>query len=82
MFMLCAFKTEIFLVLEKYINEYGGAVRFWFGPELYIVITNPKDIEVRTSANSIAQVYIYNITNYRQFCAAPRCWTKVGNIEC
>lgn len=33
-------------MLGNYINEYGGAVRFWFGPELYIVITDPKDIEV------------------------------------
>lgn len=39
-------EIENFAVLCKLVNEYGEFVRVWLGPQLNILISDPKDVEV------------------------------------
>lgn len=40
--------VEIFDKIIKILHEYGDFFRIWLGPELNVIISDPKDIEVRT----------------------------------
>lgn len=39
--------VEILNKVIKILNEYGDYFRVWLGPELNVIISDPKDIEVR-----------------------------------
>lgn len=52
------FKTENFDLIIKLIKEYGDFVRVWLGPELNIVISDPKDVEVNNKNIAINNVSI------------------------
>lgn len=40
------FKTENFDLICNLIKQYGDFIRVWIGPELNIVVRDPKDVEV------------------------------------
>lgn len=42
-FDVCA---ENFDLICRLVKEYGEFVRVWLGPELNVVISDPKDVEV------------------------------------
>lgn len=43
---LLPLSTENFDVIVKLIKQYGYFVRIWIGPELNVVVSDPKDVEV------------------------------------
>lgn len=44
MFFFC--EIENFALICKLIKEYGEFVRIWLGPELNVIVSDPKDVEV------------------------------------
>lgn len=48
---------ELFQVVLKLLDKYGNYFRIWLGPELNVVISDPKDLEVCNSVNSLNYVY-------------------------
>lgn len=38
--------AEIFNIVVKVLHDYGDFFRIWLGPELNVIISDPKDIEV------------------------------------
>lgn len=38
--------TENFGTLNRIVKQYGKYARVWIGPELNILLTDPKDVEV------------------------------------
>lgn len=44
--LLIYFGTENFDLIINLVKQYGDFVRVWLGPELNIVISDPKDVEV------------------------------------
>lgn len=47
--------AENFAVINKLIEHYGDFFRVWIGPELNILISDPKDVEVSR------EIFIYNL---------------------
>lgn len=47
--------ADIFDKVVKILHEYGDYFRIWLGPELNVVISDPKDIEVLKS--EIQKIY-------------------------
>lgn len=40
------FRTENFDLIIGLVKQYGDFFRVWLGPELNIIVSNPKDVEV------------------------------------
>lgn len=45
-FFVIFFNIENFDLIVKLIKQYGDFIRVWFGPELNVVVRDPKDVEV------------------------------------
>ncbi|XP_031638529.1 cytochrome P450 4d1-like [Contarinia nasturtii] len=53
--------AEIFGIFLKILKAHGEYFRIWFGPELNVVISNPKDIEILlSSSRHIDKSTMYN----------------------
>lgn len=46
-------RVENFDVICRLVNEFGCFFRVWLGPELNVVISDPKDVEVRVYATFV-----------------------------
>lgn len=46
---------EIFLKTEKLTKEYGGLFRVFLGSKLFVVLTNPKDVEALLSSHTLIE---------------------------
>jgi cytochrome P450 family 4 len=48
-------------ILQRYFDDHGKLVRLWLGPQLVVLMTDPKDVEVvLTSKNLITKSDEYN----------------------
>lgn len=65
--------TENFNLIVDLIKQYGDFVRVWLGPELNVVVSDPKDVEVRDN-NAIYNAVIERLnSNIRSIFSVQKC---------
>lgn len=55
--LLALFFADNFALIIKLVKQYGDFIRVWLGPELNIVVSDPKDVEVSNYVPSISALF-------------------------
>lgn len=57
--------TENFDTLNRIVKQYGEYARVWIGPELNVLISDPKDVEVINAINIFCQTTVYSLESMK-----------------